>query len=296
MHQNRQGNVRVVRIAIFAAVLLALALLIYFASVKVQEYREVQTQEELQRIFDGEASAEKLSFSLFPSARAEEVLAEGERPISQRLRPLWEINSDVIGWLEMGNDISTPIVYRNNEYYLEHDFYGKTSKSGTVFLDAANQEWETEPYMLVYGHNMKNGTMFGMLDKYQQLDYFKENLNIQFHSLYEDEVTVYLPFAVVDASMDKNDAHYMKLRSFSSFDEEADPDAAEAFIAEIRDRSVIEIPGLEVTAEDRILGMVTCSYVLKDARVTVFCRELREDENQEEMLNFILENAKEKGK
>lgn len=290
--KQKQGNGRVLRIITLIAALAAVVLLGCFGYTKYQEYRENQIQEGLKDLFENGAADEKMSFSILPRALAEELPAIEDKRISQRLVELWSINSEVIGWLEMGENISTPIVYRDNEYYLEHDFYGNANISGTVFADVSNEEWETDPYILFYGHNMKNGSMFGTMDQYQELEYFLENTRVTFHSVYNDEVVHYVPFAVVDASMDKEHAEYFKIRSFSCFEDPEDMAPADEFIAEIRERSMIEVPELEVTSEDRIVGMVTCTYKLPNARMTVFCRALREDETAEQMEELIRENAR----
>lgn len=296
MYQKKQEqeNGRTLRAVALIAILAAVILLGCFGYTKYQEYREEKVQESLKDLFEGSALNEQARGSLFPRALAEELPAVEDKCISQRMAELWTVNQEVIGWLEMGENISTPVVYRDNEYYLDHDFYGNESVSGTVFADVANDEWETDPYIVLYGHNMKNGSMFGTLDQYQELDYFLENTNVTFYSVYNDEVVQYVPFAVVDASMDKDHAEYLKIRSFSCFKDPEDLSPADEFIEALLERSIIEIPGVEVTSEDRILAMVTCTYKLPNARLTVFCRALREGETAEQMTEFLRENARQR--
>lgn len=86
------------------------------------------------------------------------------------LEGLKEINDQAMGWLYMGSvDISYPIVQNpdegENEYYLHHTLEGKENSSGAIFMD-----WEVDPELtswntFIYGHNMKNGSMFGSLKK-----------------------------------------------------------------------------------------------------------------------------------
>lgn len=236
------------------------------------------------------ASGSFLTFKPFASAE-EEIPQETPRVISDRLAQLLEINDEVIGWLIAGNDISTPVVYRNNAYYLKHDFYGRYSKGGTVFIDEENEGWETDPYMIYYGHHMKDGTMFGPLINYQELDYFKENTAIEVHSLYDHQVARYVPFAVVDASVQLNHDEYFFLRRYETYASPIDLTAVGAFIDELQERSLFEIQGLDVAAEDRIICLVTCSYRVKDGRLMVFCRQLRDGETPEDMAALIDANA-----
>lgn len=289
---------RILKFVGTAFILIALALFIWLGWLAIQERGEIETQQDLQDLFEKSASA--ISSFGMPSALAEEETADGEelpaeeRRISERLLELREINFDLIGWLEVGEQISTPVVYRDNKFYLEHDFYGKESVNGTVFADVKNVNWETDPYVVLYGHNMRNGSMFGTLDEFQSLEHLIENSRIVFYSLYDDAVLEFIPFAVVDASMEKNHSSYLKLRNFEAFANPEDMTAAEAFISELIDRSLFEIPGIDVTTEDRIFALTTCSYKLPNARLTVFCRQLREGETLEALQEHVKINAKAK--
>lgn len=278
------------------AIVAAAALLLWYACSNAQERSEAEIQEGLKDIFEGSASAPRQAplISLMPAAVAEELSAVADRKISDRLVELYQINPELIGWLKVGEEISTPVVYRDNKFYLEHDFYGNTSSSGTVFADVKNVNWETDPYIVLYGHNMRNGTMFGTLDEFQALEHLVENSGVEFFSLYDDEVLQFIPFAVVDASMNKGEPTYLKLRNFSAFDDLEDLTAAEAFLEELVERSMFEIPGIDVATDDRVIALTTCSYKLPNARLTVFCRQLREGETLEALQEQIRLNAKAK--
>ena len=185
-----------------------------------------------------------------------------------------------------------PVVFRDNEYYLTRDFYGNESKSGTVFVDERNESWTDDQYVLIYGHNMRDGMMFGELDHYMTPSYFRENAEIEFRLLYDGGVRSYVPFAVVDCSMNPGDSMYFKLRRFGIFEEETrDRQQILDFLNEIRRRSMVSVPDLEVSTEDTIVGRVTCSYTYSNARVIVFCREGREDERAEELISLIRSTA-----
>lgn len=288
MRKRKRRGGRILRILGIALIIVALALLGGFAYMKLQEHREMQTQYKLQQMFESTGSIGRRSwFDLFGASALAE---EGEHRISDRLAELYEINPDLIGWLVAGEDISTPIVLRDNEYYLNHDFYGKSSSSGTVFADARNMNWESDNYVVLYGHNMKNGTMFGKLKLYAEPEYFKNSSCVEIHSLYDDVVTAYVPFAVIDASMDTSGADYLDLRCFDLF-EGGDAAAIQAQIDLLLERSMYAIPGLAVDSSDRIVALATCSYDLADGRFILFCRALREGESAQQMETLMRENA-----
>lgn len=98
---------------------------------------------------------------------------EEEKIDFQRLA---EINEEVIGWLIVdGTDISYPIVqHEDNAYYLNHLFTGEEHPAGSIFLDATNSADFSDQNSILYGHNMKDGSMFGQLDKFQEETFFHQ--------------------------------------------------------------------------------------------------------------------------
>lgn len=101
-------------------------------------------------------------------AKGEEV--EEEKPQAPQVdwAGLQAINQDIIAWIQIeGTDISYPVVKgADNSYYLKHTFEGKSNIAGAIFIDAANSSDFEDCNTIVYGHNMKNGSMFGTLRKH----------------------------------------------------------------------------------------------------------------------------------
>lgn len=95
---------------------------------------------------------------------------EGPEPPSVDWEGLKAINQDLIGWLKIeGTEISYPVVKgRDNEYYLKHTFEGNSNSAGAIFAEYTNNGDFTDCNTIIYGHNMKNGSMFGLLRKYFQ--------------------------------------------------------------------------------------------------------------------------------
>ncbi len=95
---------------------------------------------------------------------------ETKRLVAERAKidfdKLYEINKDIKGWLKIeALGISYPIAqYTDNQYYLKKDIYKQNSISGSIYLDYRNNGFE-DINTVIYGHNMKNDTMFGKLDE-----------------------------------------------------------------------------------------------------------------------------------
>ena len=101
-------------------------------------------------------------------------------------RKLYEINSDIVGWLNIGDGLlSTPVMQRDNEYYLTHDFYGEEDKHGQVFLDKGNSPQLTDDNTILYGHNITSDrSMFNILARYKDTEFAAEHPVIQLNTLY----------------------------------------------------------------------------------------------------------------
>ena len=90
------------------------------------------------------------------------------------LAALQEVNPDVLGWILIPDtEVSYPLLLgRDNDYYLHRTWNGKSSALGAIFLECRNNESLSDFHTIIYGHRMKNGTMFGSLRNYNQQDYW----------------------------------------------------------------------------------------------------------------------------
>ncbi len=129
---------------------------------------------------------------------SESVEYEGEdskRP-KINLTALQNTNPDCVAWLYVeGTNISYPVMHTPDEpeKYIYKNFYGDKSSSGTPFLDGRCSL--DSDNLIIYGHNMKNGTMFGTLKKYLEKDFYNSHTEIE--RITETTTTVYKVFAVV---------------------------------------------------------------------------------------------------
>ena len=287
-HNQKRSIPSLLRAAALTALVLALVCFVLLAVSKVREAGEKRAEDRLRDLYEG-AVSENAGFSLINGA-AEESVAES-------FSELYAINPELVGWIRAGSDISDPVVRRDNEYYLNHDFYGDSSVSGTVFADEENRDWVSDPYVLLYGHNMKNDTMFGMMDHYLLKSYLAENARVRFHWICEDEPREYVPFAMLDISADPESGDYFHLRRYDLFDPErqADPEQFRAdvlsFVNEIREKAQWQIPEIPVDETDAILGLVTCGYGREDGRLVLFCRALRDGETPEQMAETVRQSV-----
>ena len=226
-----------------------------------------------------------LTLALLTGCALAEPVAEATLPpMQESFAELYAQNPHVVGWLEMDPDIALPVVQWDNSFYMDHDFDGNESVAGTLFVDSRNTLWPQDDHILIYGHNMKDGSMFGSLNNYRNVGFLRATTCIQFNTIYGD--AQYVPFALFDASMNKDDPNYFKLIRLN-FSEEQPFDA---FLEDVQSRSLFNIP-VDVNEDDQLLSLVTCSYSMDNGRFIIMCRKLREDETPEQM-SALLQQAK----
>ena len=195
-------------------------------------------------------------------------------PVQDSFADLLRYNPETVAYLEIDEDLSLPVVQRvnDNAYYLDHDFGGKTAREGTLFLDGINRLAPEDDCLIVYGHNMKNGTMFGGLDRFERVKYLCAHPLIHFDTIYEDRL--YVPFAAFTASMNPSNRHYFEVRRFG-----LDEAGFDDFIRQMQSLSAWTAP-VDVRCGDRVLLLVTCDYTNRQGRFILALRQLRPDEDE----------------
>ena len=135
--------------------------------------------------------------------------------IFNRFKRLRDKNKDIIGWLSVDELLEQAVVQRNNTYYLNRDAYGKKNENGALFLDE-ECDLTVRPYtLIIYGHNMKSGEMFGSLRKYEKVSFYKSHPFLTFDSMYEDGK--YVVFAVSRINAIQKGNRYVNIRKLSAF-------------------------------------------------------------------------------
>ena len=197
-----------------------------------------------------------------------------EWKVSERFRKLRKKGSYIIGWLSF-DEVDEAVCQKDNTYFLNHDATGKRNGNGAIFLDSG-VSLMTRPYTLfLYGHNMKNGNMFGRLKKYKETAYFYKHRIISFDSLYEDGQ--YAVFAVMEMDTAPGTSRWYNLWSLDT------PIVAEReeAIRTLQKRSVIRSV-LDVKADDQLLLLITCVGD-DEERLVVAARRLRDGEQADQL-------------
>ncbi len=194
---------------------------------------------------------------------------------------LKKANSDIKAWIKIsGTNVDNPVYQTdNNDFYINHNMNKQSSRYGALFIDKNNviSENEVSRNTIVYGHHMRDGTMFGSLKKYKDLSFYKAHSIIDFTTLYkEGKYKIFSVFITnTKEEHDENGVFNYRLTKFETDEEFLN------FVTELKVRSMIDT-GVEVLASDEILTLSTCTYEFDDARLVVVARRVRDNELPED--------------
>jgi len=178
-----------------------------------------------------------------------------------------------VGWVRIpGSEfVDYPVAQgENNDDLLAVDIALKKSKYGNILMDYRNDPEELDQNTILYGHNMKNGKMFGQLKLYKDKKYFDEHPAIYFDTKYEshrfDIFSVYFMFPK-DQFYSSREFYRIRFREDHPFD---------AYLSTIKEMSLYDC-GVEVTAEDQIITLYTCANNVQEGARFIVHGVLSED-------------------
>lgn len=190
-------------------------------------------------------------------------------------------NPQTIGYIRIPDTkLDYPVVQaNNNKYYLNHDFYGKSTSYGAVFASYRNGWRPLDRNTLLYGHNMDDGTRFASLLNYKNLDYYRKHPIIEFSTLYEQSIWKIAAVYITNGSTASDNGYFFDF----TFNQCSDA-CYEEYIEELDKRKLYET-GIDIQVTDTILTLCTCTYEsddnrgIDDGRFIVVARKLRDGES-----------------
>jgi sortase B len=172
------------------------------------------------------------------------------------------INPDIVGWIRIdGTSIDYPIVQTdNNETYLDTDFEGKKNASGAIYLDYESEPDFSSRHNLLYGHHMKNGTMFKDIVKYKDETFYKEHQKITIYTPEREYDLRPISVLYTDASGERRKTRFDSEESFKAYVDEM-----------TKNGLFYQKPE---SSMESLWSFVTCSYEFPDARTILYACEV----------------------
>lgn len=179
-------------------------------------------------------------------------------------------NKKLIGWIKIDDTIiDYPVMQTvNNEYYLNHNFNQEEDRNGCIFMDYQCDVLEGCDNMILYGHHMQSGKMFGTLNKYSNENYYKEHPRIQFDTIYEKgQYEIMYVFRSKVYSEEEITFKYYQFINAGSEQE---------FKSYMNEMAALSIYDTGVTAVygDQLLTLSTCDYQENDGRFVVVAKRV----------------------
>lgn len=200
-----------------------------------------------------------------------------EPPIQEKYAELKSEYPDFAGkFIVKELDMDFPVAqYTDNEYYLKYTLDKVRDKHGALFVDYRNNLAELDQNTIIYGHNMGDGSQFGKLNMYKNLNYYKNCPVVTFNTIYKDyKWKVFAAFLINTKAEDDNNHIFNYWQTNFKSDE-----AFKVYYEEAVRRSYF-ITDVDVTPQDKILTMSTCSLVFDDSRFVVLARLVRDGESE----------------
>ncbi|MEK3915524.1 class B sortase [Paenibacillus sp. FSL H7-0331] len=181
-------------------------------------------------------------------ATAKDVSVPETRPA---FRGLLDVNTDTVGWLNIaGTSVDDPIVQaQDNDYYLDRNYKKEASRSGSIFMDYRNTIMANDMNTILYGHRMKNGSMFGALKAYGDRDFFDNHRTFRYDTLYKSYDVEIFSFYYTTT-----DFNYIE----TAFSDDTD---YLSFLHSIQNKSIYQTDTV-LNELEPILTLSTCDYTL----------------------------------
>ncbi len=201
-----------------------------------------------------------------PPSEEDEIL-----PVENPYRDAYLANPDMHAWLQIpGTVIDYPVMWtpEDENKYLYLDFEGRENKNGSLLLDTDSCLSPLTTNLIIHGHNMKSGAMFGNLTDYEKPDYYQKHKNI---ILYTPECQRnYEVIAVFRSQVYKKSDEVFKFYKFFQADSQEEFDD---FYNNIKNLSLYDT-GVTASYGDRFLTLSTCVYHVKNGRFVVVAKEV----------------------
>ncbi len=197
----------------------------------------------------------------------ENVNEDTQITASQKYAALYEQNSDFAGWISIdGTNINYPVMFApdRKDFYLRRDFEKKYSYYGTPYIAEAC-EIDVSDNTIIYGHNMRNGTMFSALEKYLSEDFFKNNRYIRFDTMNDYGTYEILSVFKVEAVMGEFDYYnFINASTQAEYDD---------FIATCKSYSLYDT-GVTAQYGEKLITLSTCEYSSENGRLVVVAKKV----------------------
>ena len=291
INSKRAKNYRLV------GVICVLAAIVCFGYFAYTDYLENQSAQEMKRLQDMQnMTGHYIEEEAFLEQPADSDAAQNENPddttdgqeqadasdepkqlpdILPEYEEIYAENNDLVGWLQIdGTVINYPVLQsdseENSQFYLTHSFAKKKDKNGSLFMDYRNDFVDRDTNIIIYGHNMKSGAMFGSLKKYLDKGYLEKHSKIRFDTIYERGT-----YEVIGAFLSEvsyQDEYAFRYYNFLNANNESE---FEAFCVNVMQLDALKKGTLDAKYGDQLLTLSTCNSYTDEGRMFIIAKRIK---------------------
>ncbi len=266
------------KIILFSSLFVAAACILYIAIYNITKQRSSNTTDLLGNLRDQAARETLLANGENTEDKPDTIIHyvdEEEAPdILPEYIDIYNKNKKLIGWLEIadingGVFLSYPVMQTtDNEYYLTHGFNQENDKNGCIFMDCDCDALKPSDNLILYGHHMMSGNMFGNLVKYESEDFYRNHRIIKFDTIYEHGEYEVM-FAFRTSLKYENDISF----KYYEFIDANGPEEFNSYMNEMAEMSLYDT-GVTAVWGDHLLTLSTCDYQEDNGRFAVVARKI----------------------
>ena len=236
---RRKKNKRYKKVILNIIIYMILLFVLIYSGIKIFKWYKDKT--------NNNKIAEQIKSTVIVEDKNED---ENKEEYTVDFNKLKEQNNETVAWIKVNNtSVEYPVVMAtNNSFYLNHSFDKSKNSAGWIFADYKNKFDNTDKNIVIYGHNMRDDSMFGSLKNILNSDWYDndENTNITLYT--ENEKSIYKVFSIYKI---ESEDYYIKTE-FSNDNE------FEKFIETLKKRSIKNF-NIDISKEDSILTLSTCA-------------------------------------
>ena len=220
---------------------------------------------------DGANLADMVDSADESGVETEPILYSKDKTVLPELAGLYLKNSDLVGWISVEDtNINYPVMQSkdNPDFYLKHDFDKGYSDYGCPYVQENCDVQKPSDNIIIYGHHMKNGSMFCDLEKFKSKDFWQEHKTVTFHTLTEKNeyeiVAVFKTVVYTDSADSFKYYHFVNAET---------PEDFSAFIEKCKELSFYDT-GVSAEYGDKLITLSTCEYSRSNGRLVVVAKKI----------------------
>lgn len=267
MTKNKKIGIAITAVLAAAALFCGIMFAVQYSDAKnsedsFSELSEMIVEPETDAVVETEESLETDPEALTD----EEIAAAIAAAAHEKYSALFDQNNDFIGWISIeGTNVNYPVMQTpdNPDYYLKHSFEKTYSDYGVPYIEESCAVGLSNN-VVIYGHHMKNGSMFADLCKYTDKDFYEEHKTIQFDTL--STLGKYEVVAVFKFNTNKETFKYNECCTMNE-------EAFKEFMSQVHERELYDT-GVDAEYGDQLLTLSTCEYTYTNGRLVVIAKKV----------------------